>query len=226
MLSSKYTPACVRPRATLPARMHQLKTEPRGRALPLVEAGKRSLVVFGKSPLAGWCSGKKLFGSGKMGRMTTSTLWLLCFLIGCVTGLRTMMGITMICWGAHLGWLHVTGTKLGFLANPISLVVFSLLAIGELVADKLPVPPRIETGPLLARVLFGGICGMVLALAAGHPWPMPALVGIAGALAGAFAGYWLRRAITTQVHIKDLLIAPVEDAVAILVGLFVVSRPF
>jgi uncharacterized membrane protein len=161
-----------------------------------------------------------------MGGVTTTTLWIIAFLMGCVTGLRTMMGITMICWGAHLGWLRLEGTKLGFLANPISLVVFSLLAIGELIGDKLPIPPRIEIGPLLARVLFGGICGAVLAKAAGHPWPMPALFGIAGALAGAYGGYWLRRAITTQFHIKDLLVALTEDAVAILAGLFVVSRPF
>ena len=59
---------------------------------------------------------------------------LFAFLIGCVCGLRSMTAPAVVAWGAHLGWLHLDGSWLAFLANKISLVVFSLLAIGELIA--------------------------------------------------------------------------------------------
>ena len=82
------------------------------------------------------------------------------FLIGCVCGLRSMTAPAVVAWGAHLGWLHHDGGLLGFFANKISLVIFSLFAAGELVADKLPfIPSRTEPGPLGVRIVFGALCG-------------------------------------------------------------------
>jgi hypothetical protein len=93
---------------------------------------------------------------------------LFAFLIGCVCGLRSMTAPAVVAWGAHLGWLHLDGSWLAFLANKISLVVFSLLAIGELIADKLPfIPGRTQPGPLGARIVFGAICGAALCLSGG-----------------------------------------------------------
>jgi len=63
-------------------------------------------------------------------------------LIGCICGLRSMTAPAVVAWGAHLDWLHLQGSLLAFFANKVSLVVFSLFAIGELIADKLPfIPP-------------------------------------------------------------------------------------
>ncbi len=157
--------------------------------------------------------------------MTPALLLVLCFLIGCVTGLRSMTGIALVCWGTRLGWLHLHGTKLSFLASTISLIVFSLFALGELVADKLPqVPARTTAGPLITRILFGALCAGALALSAGVGWIGPAVLGAVGAVAGAFAGRSFRKAIASRGHVKDLPVALLEDAVAILLGLFVVSR--
>ena len=87
------------------------------------------------------------------------------FLIGCVCGLRSMTAPAVVAWGAHLGWLHLDGSLLAFLGNKISLVVFSLFAIGELIADKLPfIPGRTQAGPLGVRILFGAICGAALCI--------------------------------------------------------------
>jgi uncharacterized membrane protein len=102
--------------------------------------------------------------------------------------------------------------------------VFVVLAIGELIADKLAfVPSRIQTGPLAARFVLGGLCASALALAAGLPWIFPAAVGGVAAVLGAYAGYWLRRGITSR-GVKDLPVALLEDATAILLALFAVSR--
>ena len=56
--------------------------------------------------------------------------------------------------------------------------VFVLLAIGELIADKMAfIPSRIQAGPLAARFVLGALCGSALALAAGLPWIFPAALG-------------------------------------------------
>ena len=82
------------------------------------------------------------------------------FLIGCVCGLRSMTAPAVVAWEAHLGWLHLQASQLAFFTNRISLIIFSVFAIGELIADKLPfIPARTEAGPLAVRVIFGAMCG-------------------------------------------------------------------
>jgi uncharacterized membrane protein len=157
--------------------------------------------------------------------MTLTYVYALAFLIGCVCGLRSMTGPAVVCWGAHFGWLPLDGSKLGFLHNNISLAVFTLLATGELVADKLPViPSRVEPGPLVVRFLFGALCGVALCLASGAAWLPGALLGGLGGVAGAYAGYHLRRWLTVGRGLPDIAIALIEDAVAIGGGLLIVSR--
>ena len=161
--------------------------------------------------------------------MTPTILFLLCLLIGGATGLRSMTGIAMVTLAAqphwpHFKWLHLSGTGLNFLAHPVAMIIFVVLALGELVADKLPVvPARIQPGPLAARFAFGALCASALAVAAGASWIVPALIGGIAAVVAAYAGYWLRRSITSR-GVKDLAVALLEDATAILLALFAVSR--
>jgi uncharacterized membrane protein len=121
------------------------------------------------------------------------------FLMGCVCGLRSMTGPAIVCWAAHLGWLQLDDSKLAFLHHPIALAVFILLAVGELVADKLPfIPRRTMIGPLMVRILFGVFCSLALILSGeqSHLLLPGAAAGGVGAVAGAFAGYQLRRWLT------------------------------
>jgi uncharacterized membrane protein len=161
--------------------------------------------------------------------MTAAILYLLSILIGGISGLRSLTGIAIITIVAqpawpHLGWLHLSGTGLSFLAKPAAMYIFALLALCELIADKLPfTPPRIQPGPLAFRFLVSGFCGSALAVAAGQPWIFPAAIAGVSAVPGACAGYWLRRSITSR-GIKDLPVALLEDASAILLALFTVSR--
>ena len=124
-----------------------------------------------------------------------------------------------------MGWLHLDGSWLAFLANKVSLVVFSLLAIGELIADKLPViPGRTQPGPLGARIVFGAICGTALCLSGGASLLMGAILGGVGGVAGAFAGYNYRRWLSRGARFPDLLIALLEDLVAVGGALLLVSH--
>src|SRR6202167_4971811 len=82
------------------------------------------------------------------------TLLLCCLLLGCLTGLRSLTPPAAVCWAAHLGWLNFAGTKLAFIDSPVTLILLTLLAVAELIADKLPKTPA-RTAPLglIARLV-------------------------------------------------------------------------
>jgi uncharacterized membrane protein len=157
--------------------------------------------------------------------MTASVVMLLCLLIGVVCGLRSMTGPALVCWGAHLGWLALAGSAMGWMTHPVSLIVFSVFAVGEIVADKLPkTPNRTSPGPLIARIVFGAICGAALAIAGHVSLGFGVAAGPIGALIGAFGGFQVRRALTSGGRIPDLPVALLEDLIAVGGGLLVVSR--
>ena len=144
-------------------------------------------------------------------------------LIGCICGLRSMTAPAIVAWGAHLDWLHLQGSHVAFFANKISLVVFSLFAVGELIADKLPfIPPRIQAGPLGVRILFGAMCGAALCISGAASPLLGVILGGLGGVAGAFAGYYYRRSLSGRV--PDLVLALLEDAVAVGGGFLLVSH--
>jgi uncharacterized membrane protein len=156
--------------------------------------------------------------------ITTGTVLVLCFLLGGVCGLRSMAGPALVCWGVRLGWLSVFHSRLAWLAHPVALILFSLAAVSELVADKLPkIPTRILPGPLAVRMLSGALCAWALALS-GQAGEIPGIVcGVVGAVTGAFGGYYLRRGITRG-GVKDLPVALIEDLIAVGGGLLLISR--
>jgi uncharacterized membrane protein len=153
------------------------------------------------------------------------TVLLLCFLLGCVAGLRSLTAPAVVCWAAHFGWLHFAGTKLVFIDHPATLIVFILLALVELIADKLPKTPARTAPPgLIARIVFGGLCGVALAISAGGSPLVAAIAGVIGALVGTFAGYKIRHALVMRAHLPDFAVALVEDVIAIAGGLLIVSH--
>ena|ERR1700761_4401096 len=149
--------------------------------------------------------------------------FLCCLLIGGICGLRSMTAPALIAWGARLGWLHLGSGFFSFFANQISLIIFSLFAVGELIADKLPfIPPRTQPGPLIVRIVFGALCAAALGVSASVSPVVAGIIGGLGAIAGSFAGYNFRRALSSK--IPDLLLALVEDAVAVGGGFLLISR--
>ena len=153
------------------------------------------------------------------------TLLLLCFLLGCLTGPRSLTPPAAVCWAAHLGWLHFAKTKLAFLGHPVTLVVFTMLALVELIADKLPNTPA-RTAPLglIARIVLGCLGGVALATSTGGNLFVAAIVGIAGAVVGTFAGYRIRRDLVLRAHLPDIAVAIAEDMIAVAGSLLIVSH--
>jgi uncharacterized membrane protein len=148
-----------------------------------------------------------------------------CFLIGVIAGLRALTAPAVVCWGAHLGWLHFTGTSFSFIDSIITLAIFTVLALVELTTDKLPKTAARTSGPgFIARLIMGAFTGAALAVAGQGSLIVGGVIGIIGALAGTFGGYHIRRYLTTQFKLPDLPVALLEDLVAILGGLFIVSH--
>jgi uncharacterized membrane protein len=157
--------------------------------------------------------------------MNTSLILCLAFAIGVIAGLRAFTAPAVICWAAHLGWINLHGSHLAFLGSIITVVIVTLLAIFELINDKLPATPnRTTPGPLGFRIVTGAICGMALGIAGGQGIPLGLVAGIVGALAGTFGGYQARHQIVTQLKVKDIGVALVEDLIAIGGGLLIVTR--
>jgi uncharacterized membrane protein len=154
-----------------------------------------------------------------------ATPFLLAFALGMIAGLRSMTAPAVTSWAAHLGWLNLRASPLAFMGATVTTALFTLFAISELIADKLPrTPSRLNVGPLVARVVLGGLSGAALCTAAGESLLAGAVIGGVGGVAGASVGYHVRRMLTHQMRLPDVAVALIEDAIAIGGALFIVSR--
>lgn len=159
--------------------------------------------------------------------LNRAVLCLGCFSIGVIAGLRSLTAPALVSWAAHLGWLDLSGSWLAFVGSKAATVILSLLALGELVADKLPkTPKRTSLVPLLFRAITGGFSGMVLCVSAHQPLVIGTILGVLGAMVGAFAGYEIRHRLVKTFGLSDFGVALAEDIVAIGGGLLLVSHMF
>ena len=146
-------------------------------------------------------------------------------LLGFVAGLRSQVPVALLAiesrqgrFDPGAGWLaRRFGSSEGVAG---SLVGFA----GELVADKLPVTPRrTTTGPFLQRLATGGTVGAAVHYDAGRSRPVGALLGAAGAGAGAWAGTTVRALVAERTRLPNPLLGAAEDVVAVGLALAVIS---
>jgi uncharacterized membrane protein len=157
--------------------------------------------------------------------MNSSEVLLLAFLIGAVSGLRAMTAPAVVAWAAHRNWLSLHGTSLSFMASTVAVVIFTLLAVVELIVDQLPsTPSRLKPRGLITRIVLGGLSGAAIAASAAQSLAFGALLGAVGGIVGAFVGHALRVRLVKVLKVPDFVIAVLGDALAIGGGLFIVSR--
>ena len=143
--------------------------------------------------------------------------WLIAIpVLGFLTGARSMTPIALVCFFAyrkHL-WLHDTWAAWAY--HPASVIVFGLLAVGELVGDKLPhTPNRTQVFPLVARIAFGGLVGALCATGLGDSAIEGIAFGAVAAFAGTFVTFHIRKYLVENRGFKDLYVAITEDIVVI-----------
>ena len=152
----------------------------------------------------------------------TMTSWLLAIpLLGFVTGLRTMTAIAVVCWFGYQGHLPIHHGWAHWATMLVSAIVFTVLAVGEYIGDKLPkTPARTEPVGLIARLIFGGLVGAIAATALKGEVIEGILLGGLGALLGTFIGYHVRKDLVAKTQLPDWVVAVCEDALAIILAVF------
>jgi len=157
--------------------------------------------------------------------MSPSQVLFLAFLIGVVAGLRSLTAPAVVAWAAHRNGLQLHNSPLSFMGSTAAVVVFTLLALVELVADQLPsTPSRTEPPGLIARIVLGGLSGAAVVASESQSIALGAVLGMAGGIVGAFAGYEVRTRLVRALRVPDFVIACLEDVVAIGGGVLIVSR--
>jgi uncharacterized membrane protein len=135
-------------------------------------------------------------------------------LLGMTVGLRTMTAMAVLCWFAWLQLLPQHGWAF-WVGSLVSVIVFTLCAVGEYVVDTLPSTPS-RTAPvgLTARLVFGALVGALAAHAIIEPVAGGVIFGLIGTLIGAFGGVRVRRYWAKTLG-RDLPVALLESAIAL-----------
>ena len=145
------------------------------------------------------------------------------FLIGTASGLRALIGLAAVSWAAHFGILPLSHTWLAFLGYTFTPYILTILAIGELVNDKLPkTPSRLIPPQFITRMVTGALCGLAIGLS-GNGVIVGLVAGIIGAVAGTLAGA-KTRSLLAKTFGRDLPAALLEDAVALGIAAFALFR--
>lgn len=148
-------------------------------------------------------------------------IYALTFLIGIVAGLRAMMPLAAVSWAAWTRIVPLDGTWLAVLGYRWTPWVLTLLALGELVTDKLPTTPSRKVPVQFGtRILVGAVCGAALALPVGSAI-VGALLGAVGAVVGTFGGGAVRARLAGAFG-SDRPAALIEDVVAIVAAALIV----
>jgi uncharacterized membrane protein len=144
-------------------------------------------------------------------------IWLVAIpLLGFITGMRTMTPLAVISWFAWLGLLPLSDDWCWWVAKLPVAIAFTLLAVAEYAADKLGYSPRpTRPGVLILRFVLGGVVGAIVAAGLDASGVEGTILGVLGALVGAFCAYQLRHQLTQRLGCKTWYVTVSEDIFAI-----------
>jgi len=141
------------------------------------------------------------------------------FAFGVTGGLRSMMPFALLSGQLEREGADIAdgGWALDALASPWAVVALSAMAVGEVIADKLPnTPSRLAPPALAGRVIIGGTACAVASLAQGRRSDIGALVGSVGVIAGSVLGYAWRTQVPLPLPALPRALA--EDGLAVMLG--------
>ena len=133
-----------------------------------------------------------------------------------IAGLRSMSAPALLARAIRRGDLRTP--DLPALGSPKVSALLSLLAVGEMIADKTPlVPARTSAPALLGRVLSGALSGATLFASEGRDRNSGAILGAICAVITAYAGEGFR-SLGARKGISDPILATLEDRVVLTLG--------
>jgi uncharacterized membrane protein len=146
-------------------------------------------------------------------------------LLGFATGVRSQVPVALLAMAAERGDFDPGPGRLARrFASPEAVRGALVAAGGELILDKLPITPRRTTvGPSLQRLATGSAVGAAVHYDAGRPRLPGALLGAAGAGAGAYVATRARAAAAARTRLPGPLLGAVEDLVVVALALAVLS---
>jgi uncharacterized membrane protein len=149
---------------------------------------------------------------------------LLCaFLVGLVAGLRSMLAPAVVSWAARLNLLNVGETYVALMSYRVTALVFTILAAGELIAEKLPkTPSRKQPPSFVIRILSGSLVGATVG-AAGGKLLIGLCLGAIGAVVGTLGGAAARAKLASAFG-RDWPAAILEDIAALAIAIIPILR--
>jgi len=143
--------------------------------------------------------------------------WLIALpLLGTVTGLRTFTPLTVLCWFAWTRALPLDDTWAFWAAKLPVAILFTVLAVCELVADKQPwIPDRTRPFSVATKLVLGGLLGAIVATGLNGAAIEGIILSVLGVLVGTYGGFLIRRDLVQKTNCQDWQVAVTEDAVAV-----------
>ncbi len=140
-------------------------------------------------------------------------------LLGITVGLRSMTAMAVLCWFAWLQLLPQHGWAF-WVGSLVAVIVFTVAAVGEYVADTLPQTPS-RTAPvgLGARIAFGALVGALAAHGVVEPVAGGILFGVVGAVIGTYGGHRVR-VYWSKALGWDLPVALAESGIALALAVY------
>jgi uncharacterized membrane protein len=140
--------------------------------------------------------------------------------IGALAGLRSTSAPAI---ASHILSHHhskrLEGTHLDFMQSKTVANALKLLAVGEVVMDKMPFTPnRIKPAGVVFRCLAGAVAGASISKATGGKIGSGALFGAASALASTYISFMVRKSTVKATGVMDPIIGGLEDALVIGAG--------
>ena len=151
--------------------------------------------------------------------------WLIALpLLGTVTGLRTFTPMAALCWFAWARALPLDDTWAFWSAKLVVAIVFTVLAVCELVADKQPwIPDRTRLYSVVTKLLLGGLLGAIVATGLNGAVIEGIILGVLGVLVGTYGGFLIRRDLVQKANCLDWQVAVAEDAIAVVCAVFAMA---
>jgi uncharacterized membrane protein len=139
--------------------------------------------------------------------------------LGAISGMRSMAAPAIVSRFAHTGLLPLQDSQIKFLTHKNSAKTMAVMAIGEMVADKLPfIPKRTSVFPLMTRAVSGALSATAFTKARKRSAVLGALIGSLAAVGASYGAYKLRKVVGDKTHLPDTIVAVAEDALVAACG--------